>query len=418
MSFKTHFKYLYRLLLAGSVLVIIGINRSYGQSSSKKGIGYKIVPQPDLWYNSVDGVRFGVRLKGEVPGTFGDGPHRLNLGIWGGSKFPNDPVSYYMTFTEPIKSLSNFGSEANVQFKSSIRTGYDDHGISFQKRWQIGFDNANYRNIRFSLSAQKLVNTRYRLFPFLWSRDWLTLATVTFQTNNKNGLGKYRYELMFKTGLPVKTDFFEHFTGSFEQSIKIGSGFVFHGRFFTGISSEKVPLQMEFNRSLASPIDWLDNGFSRARGTIPPVWLKEGWLQIAGGPSLRGYTKQDMAEFFAKRKDLNPNFSSLNLEMDYPNPLDKALKKIPVLGDLVSMRSYLFMDSGSALQFSNNPLIEKVEADAGPGFAASISIPDNKGHMRSVVLRYDVPLWLSHPGADNNPFAFRNIVGISTIINL
>lgn len=418
MSLKAHLRYINKISIFSIAFIFVVTSRGFSQSSGNGKLGYRLIPKPDLWYNSVDGVRVGLRLKGEVPGTFNEGPHQLNLGIWGGSKLPSDPVSYYLTFKEPIKALTKFGSPADVQLVSSIRTGYIVQGLSFSKRWQIGFNHDDYRRINISADVQKMNNKRYRLFPFLWSENWISLATVTLKTKNKNGLGKYYYRLSLNTGLPVKTHFFERFSGSFEQSIKIGSGFVLHGRIFAGLSSKDVPLQMRFNRSLASPVDWLNNGLSRARGTIPPLWLKEGWLQITGGPSLRGYTKQDMQKLFSKEKDLNLNFASVNLEMDYPNPIDTKIKKIPVIGDLIKMRSYLFFDSGSPLRFSNNPLIKKIDSDAGPGFAVAISIPDNKGYMKNIVLRYDIPLWLSHPGMGQKALHYRSIIGLSTIIKL
>ncbi|HBX64809.1 MAG TPA: hypothetical protein DEG32_01100, partial [Balneolaceae bacterium] len=85
---------------------------------------YELEFAPDLWYNSVDGIRVGARVLGDMEGTFLDGPHRLDAGVWLGTSFPEMPVSYYATFTEPIPSLSDFGEEFNVQLKSSIRTGY------------------------------------------------------------------------------------------------------------------------------------------------------------------------------------------------------------------------------------------------------------------------------------------------------
>ena len=60
---------------------------------------YQFSPYPDLWYNDIDGIRIGARLLGEVEGTFNDGPHRLDAGLWVGSKIPSNPVSYYFSIT-------------------------------------------------------------------------------------------------------------------------------------------------------------------------------------------------------------------------------------------------------------------------------------------------------------------------------
>src|SRR5690554_3903930 len=100
---------------------------------------YNIDLAPDLWYNKVDGIRLGMNIIGEQEGTFLDGAHRLNAGIWLGTNFPDLPVSYYLSFTEPIPWISDFGSEGNVQLVSSVRTGFSRHGLYFNKRWQTGF---------------------------------------------------------------------------------------------------------------------------------------------------------------------------------------------------------------------------------------------------------------------------------------
>ncbi len=47
----------------------------------------------------------------------------------------------------------------------------------------------------------------------------------------------------------------------------------------------------------------------------------------------------------------------------------------------------------------------------------SINIPDYLGKNRGLMLRYDLPLWLSHPGNEAN-FKFRNVIGLGAVINL
>ena len=127
---------------------------------------YKLEFAPDIWYNSVDGVRVGARVLGDVEGTYLDGPHRLDAGAWLGTSFPDQPFSYYVSFTEPIPGLSDFGEEFNVQLKSSIRTGYSRHGVSLNKRFQKGFDELRHQEISIGVSQEKAIDNEYRLNPF------------------------------------------------------------------------------------------------------------------------------------------------------------------------------------------------------------------------------------------------------------
>src|SRR5690625_7471215 len=130
----------FRRLLTVALLFFIGfLPQVKGQ-----GFGYEVIPKPDIWYNDVDGIRLGVILDGQVPGSFGDGPHRLDAGVWLGVWFPDVPVSYYVSFTEPISAWSEFSSEADMELVRSVRTRLYNHGIGFGKRWQQGVDGSEW----------------------------------------------------------------------------------------------------------------------------------------------------------------------------------------------------------------------------------------------------------------------------------
>jgi hypothetical protein len=161
---------------------------------------------------------------------------------------------------------------------------------------------------------------------------------------------------------------------------------------------------------------WMDRGLTRARGTIPPNWMEAGNIQVTGGPNLRGYLYQDIQSLNNGGNPLYTSMSSLNLELDYPNPLNKLVNDIPVMGGLINLRSYLFYDVGTSMGITE---IEegKTLSDAGLGFLFSIDIPDYLGKSRGIAIRYDLPLWLSHPGMENS-FKFRNVIGIGAIISL
>jgi hypothetical protein len=106
----------------------------------------------------------------------------------------------------------------------------------------------------------------------------------------------------------------------------------------------------------------------------------------------------------------------MNLEIDYPNPLDKAIRNIPVLGGIMKLRSYLFLDSATSLGITNREQ-DKTLSDAGLGFMFSFNIPDYLGKSRGIAIRYDLPLWLSHPGSEDH-FKFRNVIGLGAVISL
>lgn len=383
---------------------------------AQNGKQYELIPAPDLWYNDVDGIRAGVRVLGQAPGTFGDGPHRLDAGVWFGAWVPRLPVSYYVSFTEPVPSISGFGSEGNVQLISSVRTGFSRHGVAFNKRWQQGFDELNFRRLSLGFTSQKRFDSEYVPYPGLWQEEGLWLGRLSAVLQNENPLGRYYFHIRLVANLFGNADNFVNSTGGFQQLVHLGKDFQFRGRLFVGLSSNETVPEFLFTRSFRPAAGWMEKGLARAKGTIPGPWIESGIFQVAGGANLRGYTQQDIEALNNGLAPLFTSMGSINLELDYPNPLGQALKKVPVVGELLVFRSYLFFDSGTSLGLTG---VEETRmlSDAGVGFMLSLGIPDYLGKQRGFEIRYDIPLWLSHPEGDRN-FSYRNVIGIGAIISL
>ncbi|NBC64412.1 MAG: hypothetical protein GVY07_01955 [Bacteroidetes bacterium] len=397
------------------ILSFIFLSRNVEAQST----GYELLPAPDAWYNDVDGIRLGLRLKGQVPGTFNDGPHRLDAGFWLGTWFPDLPVSYYLSFTEPIPKWSDFGSEASIQLRSSVRTGYHNHGVAFNKRWQQGFDERRYRELRFYQSYQKRFDDEYTPFPFLWSDQDKFLSTLTLRLQDDNPLGWFQVEA---TGsVQYLNDTYSVFSLTALQNIPINENWGFRIRSFTGLTSDQADPEYLFPLSSKPAINWMENGITRAKGTIPQPWMDSGYLQISGGANLRGYTKREINGFTNFEDDdinipLSSSITAINAEFDYWNPIGILFQKIPYVSDFLTLNSYLFIDAGTELG-TESMNSDKWLADAGTGFSLSLNIPDNLGKPRGFVIRFDMPFWLSDPGTEE-AFQFRHLFGIGGVISL
>lgn len=396
------------ILLAVTVICFIP-SSSPGQSRS-----YEILPAPDLWFNSVDGIRVGGRFLGQMEGTFGDGPHRLKAGLWLGTKFPDNPVSYYLSFTEPIPSISDFGSEANINLESLFRTGFQRHGLTFNKRWQTGFDENNYKEFAVGFRVEHRFDDDYLLYRQLWQDSWLYMPSVNLLMTDEGAMGRYLFS--FSADGNIGSNQFLRSEITYQQQAVLSENFTLHGRIYSGFATKETAPEYLFSHSFRSPRNWMEGGLTRARGTIPPSWMNSGSIQVTGGANLRGYVYQDIQGFNNLIAPLFTSLSSVNVELDYPNPLDKAFNKIPVLGGFINMRSYLFFDGGTSVGLTSFE-DDRVLADAGPGFQFSINIPDYLGKPRGIVIRYDLPLWISHPGSENS-FKFRNVIGIGAVFSL
>jgi len=403
---------------------------------------YEIIPSPDLWYNDVDGIIVGLQLQGQVPGTFEDGPHRLNAGIWLGLWLPKLPVSYQITYTDPIQRWSDYGSEANIQVRSSIRTGYHNHGIGINKRWQRGFDERRYVEIGNYNSFEKRFDDEYAAFPMLWSDRDKFLSSFSFEIQNDNRLGWY--QISADTKFQFNEDFYSVFNLVARQRITFNDYWGLRLRGFLGAASSHTDPEYRFSRSMRPAADWMQNRFTRAKGTIPQPWIEGGNIHIAGGPNLRGYTSRDIDSFVADRENLNGDpqidtvapilfrsFASLNAELDYWNPIAKAFNEIPYASEFLNFRSYLFFDTGRSLNSESTiPVIANggqdsevitdntstLYSNAGAGFSLSLNIPDYHGKPRGFVFRYEIPFWLSEPG-DEDSFRFRHLFGFGATIS-
>ena len=411
MDFKTLTAAALGFILAAS-FSIVHSDKAAAQSNP----GYQISPAPDIWYNSVDGMRVGLRLRGEVPGTFGDGPHRINAGVWLGTRFPDHPVSYFFSVTEPIPGLSDFGSEASINIETLYRTGFQSHGFTFNKRWQAGFEETNYTEMGIGMRAEKRFDDQYLLYPQRWRDEWLFPVTAHVLRTSVNRAGRYTFSLSADAHFMGNHPGFIRTEMAFRQQVPLSESFGLLARFYTGLASEKTAPEYLFSRSMASARRWMNNGLTRARGTIPPAWIESGNIQITGGANLRGYLHQDIQVLNGGTAPLFTSLSALNTELDYPNPLGRAINNIPVMGEFIDLRSYLFFDAGTSAGLTSMEE-SRILADAGPGFLLSINIPDYLGKTRGLMIRYDMPLWLSHPGSENH-FKFRNVIGIGAVIGL
>ncbi len=400
------------VIIAAALFIALPVSAQQKEKTNE----YEFSFAPDLWFNSVDGIRAGVRMRGQRPGSFKEGPHRLDAGLWLSTFFPDHPVSYFVSFTEPIPSISGFNSEGNIRLRTSIRTGYHKHGLSFNKRWQPGFDEKNYQELSLSLRAEKRFDDEYLLYPQIWQNEWLYLGGIKFLLNNNNPLGRYRLQSKTSVNLAGEFDSFINTQLILQQKVPLGAGFALSGRLFAGLSSNNTAPEYLFSHSSKPYAEWDEQGTTRAKGTLPTPWVEQGIIQVSGGANLRGYTNQDIEQLNNGGAPLFNSLGAFNAELEYPNPVNNALKEIPVAG-LFDFSSYLFFDTGTSLGVADREE-ERVLSDFGPGFKLSLNIPDYLGKPRGFAIRYEIPLWLSHPGGDNPSFKFRSLIGIGAVISL
>lgn len=374
----------------------------------------------------MDGIRIGGIVLGEMEGEFKSGPHRLNAGIWLGTNFPDLPGSYYVSFTEPIPGLSDYGEEFNVQIVSNIRTGYSRHGLALNKRFQKEFDELRYQEIRLSVFQEKAIDNEYRLNPFQ-ETNWKTLAGLEFQTSGFTSLGILKTSLSLKQNINNASGNFSFGNAEVKHLTDLGKGFGLNLRVFGALVSSDAPIEYNYSMANRTPISWLNSGVTRARGTIPDSFFENGLVQVAGGFNLRGYNVESFTNPQGN-KDYTISYAgtldkgvSLNTELIFPNYINSLLNRT-IMGDFIHLKSYLFHDIGkiSGVRFEDDIIfdVDKVSADAGLGIQFSINIPDWLGKDRGFAVRYEIPFWLSDPENGENNYKFRSLIGVGAVISL
>ncbi|MFP8488261.1 hypothetical protein ACKGJO_04105 [Gracilimonas sp. Q87] len=382
---------------------------------------YELSFAPDVWYNSVDGIRLGVRVAGNVEGEFRSGPHRLDAGLWLGTALPKSPLSYFVRYTEPIKGISSYANEGSIQLLSTIRTGYSYHEVSFNKRWQPGFDELQFKELSLGFSQEKLIDFAYRPYPQLWQDDWKSIISLNFWISEKWDKQKFDIQFTLLQNVNEASNYFTVGTLEITEQIFLNDLFKLRLRGFGGYVTEDGAPEYLFGYSFGLPMEWLDTGISRAKGTLKESWLSSGLISFASGPNLRGYTRHDFEILSNGGVPQYKSIAAFNTEFEFPNFLNNKLDRT-IIGDFVKLRSYVFGDLGCTFdkeETVNLPMVENPTwvADAGIGVQFSINIPDYLGKDRGVALRYEVPFWISKPMGSEKHFKYRNLIGIGAVIS-
>lgn len=394
---------------------------SEGQAQSSAA-SYKLTPYPDLWYNSVDGLRGGIRLLGEYQGDFLQGAHRLDAGVWVASKWPENPVSYYVSLSEPLPFWSEDLNELNITGASSIRTGFSRHSVALSKRIQRGFNELDHLNLQAGFVQQKHFDSDYLLFPQLWQQEWLSLLTFRVFHSKELWTGVQTLELDLIQNVSDQSSSFTKVTADLRQTIRPGSGFRLGIRAYAGFVSDQTVPEYAFGLNFSDMNSWMYSGIMRARGTVPPTLIRNGLFQFRGGANLRGYASREMKRLSEGAPALYSSVVAVNTEFDYPNFINRLWRN-SIIEDFVSFRSYLFFDAGD-LRSEFDPagpgpgIEDQFLADAGQGFQLSLNIPDYLGNDRAITIRYEIPFWLSDAPGKERAFRFRSLIGIGTIIDL
>ncbi|EQB62926.1 MAG: aminopeptidase N [candidate division Zixibacteria bacterium RBG-1] len=367
----------------------------FGKYNPNPTEAYQFLFRPSFWYNDLDGLKTGFRLKG----TYLKYEHNLDLALWEGLN--SGKFNYEAAFHEPALWL---GTGTNFQLKSYYLDGRAGWEASLWRDLMKGFQPQTRRGTTFGAKFKQVLLKDGNYLPVGsdWSSGKINLVNFFFTYRKP-----YR---LFSTDAKISLNsstLGSDFAYSKSYAELKGSwwgipGHTFSARIAGGYSSGSVPVQDKFYLAGASPLEEFDNPWYRSKGTLPHDWKKNAHLYLPGGGNVRGYLNQNVS---------GNKLLALNLKWGFPNPLSLLPHNIPYVSkELNSIKPEVFFDFGNVWDTKRAPQFNDFASDLGVGL--SYTIPYLNQLLLENQIRFDFPLWVDNPKGSENQVKFRWIFSL------
>ena len=402
---------------------------------------YRLDVRPDLWWNSVDGIKAGVHFEGDylfslykIDASIWFNTHLLQEGAYqsyqGEQLYGRYPaVSYSVNYVSPItRNLPKLQLQISSRFLDGLwyhRGGFnwllnDKNIIQFfaQSMWRPNVNALDYLADPNQWSSNdKQRNTSLNL---AWGHNYSYM----------HGTGKYTFTFRapFLSGNNYPFDYayaqlesvnYNHF-GRLDVRTRL------FGRYGTG---SRLPLESLLNMAGANSEELMENKYTRSRAFVPTEWdgiskYDVNHFQMGGGLNLRGY-----AGYYAPDERHAANYvgyqsrsgAAANVEVGFENYMPWRPK---LFRNWLHANVYAFGDAGmtelsipssrNVYTISPSDLWSSVHIDAGLGMAFTVKNWGVFEKAKPLTIRLDLPLFLNRPPYNNNQYAtVRYVVGIN-----
>ncbi|MFI5220845.1 MAG: M1 family metallopeptidase [Bacteroidia bacterium] len=375
--------------------------------------------RPDLWYNSVDGIKTGLKFTGSYLNTY----DYFSGTVWYNTKLATDYSGNSKTYVN--FDLSFLPQENHFQGIGQFK--YIDGLLLLKIGGEYTQDKFKFTYYLKSIARAYNSDVDYLLYPQQWNSN-MENYTLNFDLKQNFAYthGNGNVKVSFRTSFLSDYDYnwvnltwinhlniwkFELHTRLFEQSM---------------FGNNPAPESM-LNLAGGNSEEMMDNAFTRSRGFVPTPWLGYGTdynhFQFAGGLNLRGYAgylvpvTKDGTQYYLNRGNSG---MALNAELDF----DKLIPLSPQrFNKYIHFDLYFFGDAGyidyqfqpsTLSNLKDNSVSSHLMADAGNGIALTIKRWGNLNEIRPLTIRFDMPWYLSNtPFVDGQNIRFRWIVGLN-----
>lgn len=377
--------------------------------------------RPELWYNSIDGVKAGLHFNG----NYMNFKHVFRTTLWYNTRLGNDttiaaknPVNYSISYT------NNFPRSFNYNIHSRFLDGLWLNRIGIEKTYGNNVFSAYFKSM-YRTTAGDLA---YLLYPSEWNNDkWNNTLNLEYKHNYDYKRGSGQIVLgMRSTALGSDYDYASiHLTVTNENRLgKLDFRTRVFGQYMTG---NNVAPESMLNVAGANSEQMMDNKFVRSRAFVPSDWLGYGadvnHFQFGGGLNVRGFAGYALPTTNGTNQVMlykGMSGASFSGELDFDRLVKFEPRKIK---DVLHLDVYLFGDAGVIQNnfktgeyglTSNKTITGKLLMSAGTGAALTIKRWGRLDELKPLTIRFDVPWVLNTtPFVDGEYVKFRWILGIS-----
>lgn len=377
--------------------------------------------RPDVWYNSIDGVKAGVHMNG----NYMNFKHQFKATVWYNTQvFRDDKYSNNQLLNYAFSYTNNMATNFSYYLQSRFLDGLWMHKIGASK---VSGKNT-FAVYAKSLYRNAINNLEYLLYPNSWQADKFNNTLNIEYTRNynyKRGNGQFLVGLR-STALASDYNYASAFISAINDN-KLGK-LDFRTRLFAQyMTGTDVAPESRLNVADANSEQMMDNKYVRSQAFVPTNWLGYGadvnHFHYGGGLNIRGFSGYALPQSVNNLQvQLFSGMSGIacNGELDF----DRLLKITPRrLKDYFHIDAYLFGDIGIIQNTFNSGefgLIERttvtsdILASAGTGCALTIKKWGKLDDPKPLTIRFDIPWALNKtPFVDGQYLRFRWIVGIN-----
>ena len=389
---------------------------------------YRIFWRPDVWWNAYDGIKIGNHLRGSYMGKkhifslyygFNTRLLQANIPFHKAKHYTNGRFFYRFSYTTPLDNIIPFSS-------IGIQSRYLD-GLVLN---QLKFTKLLKKNVKLSLAVKSMIrpeanDNKYLLYPKEWqTQKWNNTIKFAVEHNFRFNKNRARGKVVADIKASVFSDYQDlAIRLEYKASQAVGR-LDFKARLFGMFSPSKLgSSESALYLAGANPEEMMENKYVRSTGFFPTNWVGDygtstNHFHHGGGLNLRGYSGyavyvQDTTNFLVNEAYKGNSGASINFEMAFDRLV--KFKKVPKFLRNFDFDMYLFGDLGF-MTYDDKKGIERTllpRVDAGVGATFTIKKFGPLSGIKPLVIRFDMPFYVSHSPASENNLKFRWVLGIN-----